>query len=137
MTFAKPRPLTIPEIHDVVQRFAFAADVLHKAGADGIQLHAAHGYLISQFLSPRVNKRTDQYGGDSLENRSRIVFEIIEAIKAKVQDDSCMYLFPASLLCMLTNSQLSSLSKSTLPTSQKVMTVVSMYVLLKLKRYAV
>jgi 2,4-dienoyl-CoA reductase-like NADH-dependent reductase (Old Yellow Enzyme family) len=89
MTFAKPRPLTILEIEDIVQRFAHAAKVLRDAGADGIQLHSAHGYLLSQFLSPRVNRRTDKYGGDSLDNRSRIVFEIIEAIKAKVQDDSC------------------------------------------------
>lgn len=51
----------------------------------GVQLHAAHGYLLSQFLSPRVNKRTDKYGG-SLENRSRIIFEIIDAIRARVPD---------------------------------------------------
>ena len=85
MTFAKPRALTVDEIHDIVRRFAFAAKVLHEAGADGIQLHAAHGYLLSQFLSPHVNRRTDAYGGD-LTGRSRIVFEIISAIQAAVQD---------------------------------------------------
>jgi len=86
MVFGKPRPLTTDEINDVVHRFAFAAKALYDAGADGIQLHAAHGYLFSQFLSPRVNKRTDDYGGDSLDHRSRIVFEVVDAIKAKVND---------------------------------------------------
>lgn len=95
------------EIKDVVNRFAFAAktlyevsldhhlvspytDIYPKSGADGIQLHAAHGYLLSQFLSPRVNRRTDQYGG-SLDNRSRIVFEIIEEVKVTVPDEKCLF----------------------------------------------
>ncbi|KAA1112944.1 hypothetical protein PGT21_016282 [Puccinia graminis f. sp. tritici] len=85
MEFGKPRALSVDEIHDVVDRFAYGAEVLYKAGADGAQLHGAHGYLLSQFLSPRVNKRTDEYGG-SFENRSRIVFEIIDAIKKRVKD---------------------------------------------------
>lgn len=85
MTFGKPRPLTVDEIHDIVRRFGFAAKVLYEAQCNGIELHAAHGYLLSQFLSPRVNKRTDQYGGD-LEGRSRIVFEIIESIRKAVPD---------------------------------------------------
>ncbi|OAV99974.1 hypothetical protein PTTG_01422 [Puccinia triticina 1-1 BBBD Race 1] len=83
--FAKARSLSVDEIQDVVDRFAYGAEVLYKAGADGAQLHGAHGYLLSQFLSPRVNKRTDQYGG-SFENRSRIVFEIIDAVKKRVTD---------------------------------------------------
>ncbi|KAJ9112636.1 hypothetical protein QFC19_000656 [Naganishia cerealis] len=83
MTFAKPRPLTIEEINDLVDRWAYAAEVLYKAGADGAQLHGAHGYLLSQFLSSRVNKRTDDYGGP-LENKSRIVFRIIDEIKKRV-----------------------------------------------------
>ncbi|KAA1114385.1 hypothetical protein PGT21_006795 [Puccinia graminis f. sp. tritici] len=85
MSFGKARALSLDEVHDVVERFAYGAEVLYNAGADGVQLHGAHGYLLSQFLSPRVNKRTDQYGG-SFENRSRIVFEIIEAIKKRVAD---------------------------------------------------
>lgn len=87
MEFAKPRPATIDEIHDIVKRFGFAAKTLYDAGADGVQMHCAHGYLLSQFLSPRVNKRTDQYGG-SLENRSRILFEILEEIKKQVPDEN-------------------------------------------------
>ncbi|KAL7416326.1 NADH oxidase [Mrakia frigida] len=83
MTFAKPRPMTVAEIDDLVDSYGFAAETLYKAGADGVQLHAAHGYLLSQFLSGRVNKRTDDYGG-SLENRSRIVFRIFEEIKRRV-----------------------------------------------------
>ncbi|WAQ88145.1 hypothetical protein PtA15_9A270 [Puccinia triticina] len=83
--FAKARSLSVDEIQDVVDRFAYGAEVLYKAGADGAQLHGAHGYLLSQFLSPRVNKRTDQYGGP-FENRSRIVFEIIDAVKKRVTD---------------------------------------------------
>ncbi|OAV99977.1 hypothetical protein PTTG_01421 [Puccinia triticina 1-1 BBBD Race 1] len=85
MNFGKARALSVDEIQDVVDRFAYGAEVLYKAGADGAQLHGAHGYLLSQFLSPRVNKRTDQYGG-SFENRSRIVFEIIDAVKKRVPD---------------------------------------------------
>jgi len=103
--------MTLAEIDDLVDSFGYAADVLYKAGADGAQLHAAHGYLLSQvrsfdlllldgsleanspsfysalqFLSGRVNKRTDDYGG-SLENRSRIVFRIIKEIKRRVPVD--------------------------------------------------
>ncbi|GAA5921372.1 hypothetical protein JCM1841_002462 [Sporobolomyces salmonicolor] len=83
MTFAKPRPLTVAEIDDLVRRWANGARVLYEAGADGAQLHGAHGYLLSQFLSARVNKRTDDYGG-SFENRSRIVFRIVDEIKKTV-----------------------------------------------------
>ncbi|PWZ03031.1 FMN-linked oxidoreductase [Testicularia cyperi] len=90
MTFGKPRPLTVDEIHDIARRFAFAAKVLHEAGADGIELHSAHGYLLSQFLSPKINYlRKDQYGGD-LDGRSRIVFEIIDRIRETVPDEKFM-----------------------------------------------
>lgn len=89
MTFNQPRPMTVDEIHDLVSRFGFAAKVLYDAGANGAELHAAHGYLLSQFLSPRVNKRTDAYGGD-LDGRSRIVFEIIESIRKAVPDEKFM-----------------------------------------------
>ncbi|GAA5955068.1 hypothetical protein JCM21900_002775 [Sporobolomyces salmonicolor] len=82
-TFRRPRPMTLQEIDELVEAFGHAAEVLHKAGADGAQLHAAHGYLLSQFLSGRVNNRTDDYGG-SLENRSRVVFRIIAEIQKRV-----------------------------------------------------
>lgn len=81
--FNKPRALTIPEIHEIIQRFARSAEIVKKAGFGGVEIHAAHGYLLSQFLSPISNIRTDSYGG-SLENRMRIIVEIYQAIRQKV-----------------------------------------------------
>ncbi|KAI7831597.1 hypothetical protein BC939DRAFT_473149 [Gamsiella multidivaricata] len=81
MTFNPPRALTTAEVQGLVQSYVKTSVVLHKAGFDGIELHAAHGYLISQFLNPRTNERTDDYGG-SLENRARFLSEIIQGIKA-------------------------------------------------------
>lgn len=83
MRFAKPHAATEDEIKNIVAGFAHAAEFLHKAGYDGIQLHGAHGYLLSQFLSQTTNKRTDKYGG-SLENRARIILDIADAIREKV-----------------------------------------------------
>jgi 2,4-dienoyl-CoA reductase-like NADH-dependent reductase (Old Yellow Enzyme family) len=85
MTFEKPTPLTKEGIKEVVDRFAYAAEVAYRAGFDGVQVHGAHGYLLSQFLANDVNQRTDEYGGP-LENRSRIIFEIIAAIRQLVPD---------------------------------------------------
>ncbi len=79
--FGVPEPLTEPEILDLVARFANAAAVAQAAGFAGVQIHAAHGYLISQFLSPLANRRTDQWGG-SLENRARFLLAIIDAVRA-------------------------------------------------------
>ncbi|KAF5004309.1 hypothetical protein FDECE_9194 [Fusarium decemcellulare] len=84
MTFGKPHAATKDEIARVVEGFAHAAEYLEKAGFDGIELHAAHGYLISQFLSRTTNKRTDEYGPQTIENRLRIVSDIVKAIKARV-----------------------------------------------------
>ncbi|KAI1758449.1 NADH:flavin oxidoreductase/NADH oxidase [Xylaria castorea] len=86
-TFAKPRAMDKNDIKDVVDSFAYAAEYLHKAGYDGIELHGAHGYLIAQFLSQTTNKRTDDYGG-SLLNRARLIFEIVNEIRKRVKDDS-------------------------------------------------
>ncbi|KAG8215831.1 hypothetical protein J3R82DRAFT_7773 [Butyriboletus roseoflavus] len=83
--FARPTPLTRDGIRDIIRRFGYAASVLQQAGFDGVQLHAAHGYLLHQFLSPRTNKRTDEYGG-TLENRTRLLLEIIAEIKRVVND---------------------------------------------------
>lgn len=74
------RTLTIPEIKKIQEGFVHSAQNAAKAGFDGIELHAAHGYLINQFYSPSTNFRTDEYGG-SLENRFRFLKEIIEAIR--------------------------------------------------------
>lgn len=79
--FGKPVPLTTAEIADLVARWAIAAKACQDAGFTGVQIHAAHGYLVSQFLSPRSNHRTDDYGG-SLENRARFLLEIVAAVRA-------------------------------------------------------
>ncbi|KAL9025073.1 MAG: hypothetical protein Q9180_007736, partial [Flavoplaca navasiana] len=83
MTFNKPHPASYDEIDRIKEGFVHAAEYLHKAGYDGIQLHGAHGYLLSQFLSPTTNRRTDQYGG-SLENRSRLIMEIAQSIRSRL-----------------------------------------------------
>lgn len=76
-----PKELTVTEIKSLVNAFLQAANRAMKAGFDCIELHAAHGYLIHQFLSPLSNTRTDEYGG-SRKNRFRFLREIIEAIRA-------------------------------------------------------
>lgn len=85
-TFATPRVLREDEILDIIQRFATSAVICEKAGFEGIQLHGAHGYLISEFLSPLTNKRSDQWGG-SIENRMRFLLEIYKAVRAATSDD--------------------------------------------------
>ncbi|MEW6275178.1 MAG: FAD-dependent oxidoreductase [Bacillota bacterium] len=80
---AQPRELTIPEIEEIVEKFALAAERAKMAGYDAVELHGAHGYLIAQFMSPYTNKRIDKYGG-SLERRMRFPLEIIERIREKV-----------------------------------------------------
>lgn len=72
------RALTIPEIKQYVKDFVQAAKNSIAAGADGVEIHAAHGYLINQFLDPVVNQRTDEYGG-SIDNRARFLLEIVDA----------------------------------------------------------
>lgn len=74
------------EIVDIVEAFAAAAVRARKAGFDGVQIHAAHGYLLSQFLSPIYNQRTDAFGGD-IENRAKVPLMVLEAIRKKVGDD--------------------------------------------------
>jgi 2,4-dienoyl-CoA reductase-like NADH-dependent reductase (Old Yellow Enzyme family) len=79
--FKPPRALTDLEIRQIIGQFASAARIAAEAGFAGVQVHAAHGYLLSQFLSPLVNRRTDQWGG-SVQNRMRIVIEIVRAVKS-------------------------------------------------------
>jgi len=80
-TFARPRALTGPEIEEIVARFATTAAVAQAAGFAGVEVHGAHGYLISQFLSPLTNLRDDAWGGDPVRRR-RFVLEIVRAIRA-------------------------------------------------------
>jgi 2,4-dienoyl-CoA reductase-like NADH-dependent reductase (Old Yellow Enzyme family) len=80
------RELTTDEIRQVVTEFGQCAARAKKAGFDGIQIHAAHGYLLSQFLSPYFNRRTDSYGG-SIENRARIILETLQAVRSAVGPD--------------------------------------------------
>ena len=77
------KELTVQDIQDLVAAFADAAQRAKSAGFDGVQIHAAHGYLLSQFLSPVFNRRADGYGG-SIENRARIHVEVIHAIRKAV-----------------------------------------------------
>jgi 2,4-dienoyl-CoA reductase-like NADH-dependent reductase (Old Yellow Enzyme family)/NADPH-dependent 2,4-dienoyl-CoA reductase/sulfur reductase-like enzyme len=78
-----PHELTIAEMEQIIQYFGDAADLCMRAGMDMILIHGGHGMLISQFLSPHANKRTDQYGG-SVENRSRFAYELLSAIRERV-----------------------------------------------------
>jgi 2,4-dienoyl-CoA reductase (NADPH2) len=80
------KAMTPAEIKDLVNAFAEGARRAREAGLDGVELHGANGYLITQFLSSAINDRTDDYGG-SLENRARFVREIVRAIRAKVGSD--------------------------------------------------
>jgi 2,4-dienoyl-CoA reductase-like NADH-dependent reductase (Old Yellow Enzyme family) len=79
--FGQAQAMTEDQIEELIQRFTDTAVQAEKAGFDGVQIHAAHGYLIAQFLSPLVNKRQDQWGG-SIENRARLLIEVIKRVKA-------------------------------------------------------
>ena len=84
--FSTPRALTTSEVEELVQKFITSAKVAKEAGFSGVQIHAAHGYLISQFLSPHDNRRTDKYGG-SLENRMRFLKEIYLGMREELGKD--------------------------------------------------
>jgi len=89
--FGEPMALTLEEIEILVDHFALAAKTCQAAGFTGAQIHAAHGYLLSSFLSPRSNQRTDKYGG-SLENRARFLLAVVAKTRAAVGPD-----FPISV----------------------------------------
>ncbi|MDP2123324.1 MAG: NADH:flavin oxidoreductase/NADH oxidase family protein [Parvibaculum sp.] len=89
--FGRPRAMTGAEIEDVIGRFAHVATIARDTGFTGVQIHGAHGYLISEFLSPDVNSRTDEWGG-SLENRARLLLEIVRGVRKVVGVD-----FPVSV----------------------------------------
>lgn len=80
------RVMTTEDIEELVQMFAGAARRAQRAGVDAVEIHAGHGYLISSFLNPLVNQRTDAYGG-SIENRSRLLCDVIRGIRAAVGPD--------------------------------------------------
>jgi 2,4-dienoyl-CoA reductase-like NADH-dependent reductase (Old Yellow Enzyme family) len=84
-SFNTPRALTESEIHGIINKFATSAKLAKQVGFTGVQIHGAHGYLISQFLSSRHNQRDDKWGG-SLENRLRFVLEVYRAIRKEVGD---------------------------------------------------
>jgi len=89
--YARPRALTEAEILALIERFAAAAAIAREAGFTGVQVHGAHGYLISSFLSPVTNVRTDAWGGP-LENRARFLLEVVRAVRRSVGAD-----FPVAL----------------------------------------
>jgi 2,4-dienoyl-CoA reductase-like NADH-dependent reductase (Old Yellow Enzyme family) len=82
----KPRPIRSDEIPGLVHTFAAAAQRAQDVGFNGVQIHAAHGYLLNQFLTPHTNRRPDEYGG-SLDNRMRLLREVYQAIRRRVGDD--------------------------------------------------
>ncbi|MBW2151994.1 MAG: FAD-dependent oxidoreductase [Deltaproteobacteria bacterium] len=85
-----PRQLSVREIEEIIEAFTTAAHRVKEAGADGVELHMAHGYLICSFLSPFSNKRTDSYGGD-LNARARLAVEVLRSVRNRVGED-----FPVS-----------------------------------------
>ncbi|KAH6887405.1 hypothetical protein B0T10DRAFT_442430, partial [Thelonectria olida] len=89
LVFGTPKEMSAAEIEDVVERFANAARICAAAGFDGIEIHAAHGYLLAQFMSAKSNRRTDAYGG-SAAARAKIVVDIIHAIRAVVPKTFCV-----------------------------------------------
>ena len=89
--FARPRALREEEIEELIKNYARCSQLLKSCGFDGIQVHSAHGYLLSQFLSPLTNHRTDSWGG-SLENRARLLLEIVRVVRRTCGPD-----FPVSV----------------------------------------
>ncbi|MCU1718716.1 NADH:flavin oxidoreductase/NADH oxidase family protein [Pseudomonas sp. 5P_3.1_Bac2] len=87
--FAQPKALTEDEIEQLIQRYVRTAVLAERAGFSGVQIHAAHGYLLSQFLSPLTNKRSDQWGG-SLDNRARFLLRTVDAVRAEVAPQFCV-----------------------------------------------
>jgi 2,4-dienoyl-CoA reductase-like NADH-dependent reductase (Old Yellow Enzyme family) len=89
--YAKPRALREDEIVQIIRRFGQAAAIARECGFTGVQVHSAHGYLISSFLSPLTNRRSDAWGG-SVDNRARLLLEAVRAVRRAVGDD-----FPVSI----------------------------------------
>ena len=92
-----PRELSLGEIKDIIEAFSVAAQRVKKAGADGVELHMAHGYLICSFLSPFSNQRADQYGGD-IQGRARFAVEVLRSVRNRIGPD-----FP--IVCRLSGDE--------------------------------
>jgi len=92
-----PHELSVNEIEDIIEAFSKAAERVRKAGADGVEIHMAHGYLICSFLSPFSNKREDGYGG-SIQARSRFAVEVLNSVRSRVGPD-----FP--IICRLSGDE--------------------------------
>ena len=97
--YGTPTPMTDEDILDVIDRFVFTAKIARETGFTGVQFHSAHGYLLSEFLSPDINNRTDAWGG-SIENRARVHLEIINKCRKGVGED-----FPISVKLNSTDFQ--------------------------------
>ncbi len=82
--YGAPKPASEEELLGVVEKFAASAQIAQDCGFDGVQIHSAHGYLMSSSLSPRINTRSDRWGG-SLENRARLVVQALRAVRARVR----------------------------------------------------
>jgi len=82
-----PKEVTHKDIADIVKKFGDAAYRAKESGFDSVQIHAAHGYFLSQFLTPYYNRREDEYGGKDIHNRARIIYETIEEVKRRVGED--------------------------------------------------
>jgi len=87
--FPVPAPMTEAQIEDVIERFVVTAQRAIEAGFDGVQIHAAHGYLLSQFLSPLTNKRNDQWGGD-IHGRARLLLQIVKLVKQALPNSAAV-----------------------------------------------
>ncbi|WP_273866030.1 NADH:flavin oxidoreductase/NADH oxidase family protein [Serratia ureilytica] len=87
--FAPPQAMNEAQIAEVIARFAASAHAAEAAGFTGVQIHAAHGYLISQFLSPLANQRSDRWGGE-LANRARLLLEVVRAVRKRVSPGFCV-----------------------------------------------
>ncbi|HWW08091.1 NADH:flavin oxidoreductase/NADH oxidase family protein [Collimonas sp.] len=87
--FVQPKAMSDAEIQEVITRFAASAAAAERAGFNGVEIHAAHGYLISQFLSPLSNQRSDEWGGN-LANRARLLLQVVRAVRATVSAGFCV-----------------------------------------------
>ncbi len=87
--FAQPQAMDKTQIAEVIARFAASAHAAEQAGFTGVEIHAAHGYLISQFLSPLTNQRNDRWGGE-LANRARLLLEVVRAVRERVSPGFCV-----------------------------------------------